>query len=118
MPREDGASTSAQLLTSQAKNVTIALAVLSIYAVDFAINVGMYLIRLLGVYWLFTDRRSASVLSELGCRHSANPSATGRISMGYVSARRLLYLPWIVLRSWSWQNGSYWTSHGLCDRLH
>lgn len=50
MPREDGASTSAQLLTSQAKNVTIALAVLSIYAVDFAINVGMYLIRLLGVY--------------------------------------------------------------------
>ena len=29
----------------QAKDVTIALAVISIYAVDFAINVGKYLIR-------------------------------------------------------------------------
>jgi hypothetical protein len=63
MPREDGTSTSAQLLTSQAKNVTIALAVLSIYAVDFAINVGMYLIFLLGLLAL-----SLTVAVQACCR--------------------------------------------------
>ena len=50
-------------MLSQAKSVTIALAVLSIYAVDFAINVGTYQSPDL----VPSNGRSASVLSELSC---------------------------------------------------
>lgn len=78
------------MVYGQAKNVTIALAVSSIYAVDFSINVG----KLISLLRLASDHcspfLSTSVLSQSHCGHIADSAATGWICLGYVPVRPLL----------------------------
>lgn len=65
---------------NQSKNVTIALAVLSIYAVDFAINIGEHIDAFI---WTTLTSFSPSLLSQLDRRHIADSIATSWFSMGY-----------------------------------
>lgn len=67
----------------QAKSYTIALAVLSIYAVDFAINAGWCSARIEQ-----TDRKADGETSPVfvpksHCRHSANCKAAAWFCLGY-----------------------------------
>lgn len=68
---------------SQASRATIALAVLSIYAVDFAINVGRYSERRVTIFVILIPP-SSSLCSKFNRRYITYSFATSWVSMGYV----------------------------------
>lgn len=65
----------------QSKHATIALAVLSIYAVDFAINAGRDYVEKFSILWLMKSC-STIILPKSHCRHAANTKATARFGLG------------------------------------
>lgn len=68
----------------QAKNVTIALAVSSIYAVDFSINVGKRISEFFFMTGALLTVNSTSMLSQSYCGYITDTVATGRICLGCV----------------------------------
>ena len=67
----------------QAKSCTIALAVLSIYAVDFAINAGWYSAHLKGYSAQLIRTSSPIFVPKSDRRYSANCKAAAWFGMGY-----------------------------------
>lgn len=64
----------------RAKRPTIVLAVVAIYVVDFAINVGTYNMTDFLLFWELTGP-SHVMLEESDCRYTTNREATGRRSL-------------------------------------
>ena len=67
----------------QAKSCTIALAVLSIYAVDFAINAGWYSARVGQTDRIADAKPSPIIMPKSDRRHSANCKAAAWFCLGY-----------------------------------
>ena len=67
----------------QAKSCTIALAVLSIYAVDFAINAGWCSAQIEQTDRIADAKSSPVFVPKSHCRHSANCKAAAWFCLGY-----------------------------------